>query len=253
MPPHLETVGTVSKVPRVLIVDDDEVVRVSLTANLELAGYRVSEARDGSEAIAVLGQEAFDLIISDLAMPLATGIEVLAALRKNKIDTPFILISGLLPEDLLARASADGLFALLDKSLATEQVLAVAARALALSTVLMVSDSSASAAPLAAALRDIGLRVEACTGSAAALEFVTQHAVDVCVLDFVNRPLEGLELCQALRRRASGLAIIAITERTVAAEAVAFFSAATACLPKPFGVLELLTGIVRVRSAPSMK
>ena len=193
------------------------------------------------------------MIISDLAMPLATGIEVLAAVRKNKLDTPFILISGLLPEDLLARASADGLFALLDKSLATGQLLAVAARALALNTVLMVSDSTTAAAPLATALRDIGLRVEACAGSAAALEFVAQHAVDVCVLDFVNHPVEGLELCQALQRRTSGLAVIAITERTVAAEGVAFFSAATACLPKPFGVLDLLTRIIRVRSAPSKK
>jgi two-component system, NtrC family, response regulator HydG len=68
---------------KLLVADDDEGVRAGLVANLELDGYQVVEARDGAEAIQLLDQQAFDLIISDVVMPLATGVDVLSAVRKR--------------------------------------------------------------------------------------------------------------------------------------------------------------------------
>src|SRR5450432_2250422 len=78
---------------KILVADDDDGVRAGLVANLELDGYQVVEARDGAEAIVLLDQQQFDLIISDVVMPLATGVDVLAAVRQRQLDTPFILIS----------------------------------------------------------------------------------------------------------------------------------------------------------------
>ena len=95
---------TPRKLPTILVADDDDGVRAGLVANLELDGYQIVEARDGAEAISRIEQQPFDLIISDVVMPLATGVDVLAAVRKRELDTPFILISAFVSEELVARA-----------------------------------------------------------------------------------------------------------------------------------------------------
>jgi two-component system response regulator HydG len=239
------TVPAPRNMPAILVADDDDSVRVTLAGNLELEGYQVSEARDGAEALGLIDQRVFDLIISDAAMPLATGIELLTSVRKAQLDTPFILVSGFVSEELVARALSEGLFALLDKPLATDRILAVVARALELNTVLMVNDSLPPASLLAKALRGMGMRIEACADGKSALDFVSHHAVDVCVVDFVKHLSDGPKLCQALRELDPGLGIVAVTERG----AGAVRNSELTYLSKPFGVLELLRTIARVRGA----
>jgi len=59
--------------PRILVVDDDETVRALMLAVLGEEGYQVHEAADGNEALACVGQVAFDLIIVDWLMPILDG------------------------------------------------------------------------------------------------------------------------------------------------------------------------------------
>ena len=68
----------------ILIVDDDEHVRISLSLCLERAGFEVSQARDGEEALKINDQRRADLIILDLLMPGKEGLETLMALRKEE-------------------------------------------------------------------------------------------------------------------------------------------------------------------------
>jgi CheY-like chemotaxis protein len=75
-----------SKAPplRVLIVDDEEDIRVLLRAQLERAGYTVAgEAADGMEALAVLERDVPDAVILDLLMPRLNGFEVIPKLQSN--------------------------------------------------------------------------------------------------------------------------------------------------------------------------
>ena len=65
----------------ILIVDDEEDVRSILTALATQSGYSVAEARDGQEALNILADRKFDLMILDLMMPYLTGEEVLEQLR----------------------------------------------------------------------------------------------------------------------------------------------------------------------------
>jgi two-component system response regulator HydG len=230
------------------VADDDDGVRATLAANLELEGYQVTEARDGGEAILLIGERAFDLVISDSTMPLATGVELLARLRKARLDTPFILISGFLPHDLLGQAFSDGLFALLDKPVQTERILAVVARALRRSTVLMVDDASASR--LALALRAIGLRIEACADDDSALAYARHHAVDVCVLNLATQSVHGTRLCEELNALDPDVSIIAISEHATEASPRGERPSYAAWLPKAHSVLDLLRAIARVRAVP---
>jgi DNA-binding response OmpR family regulator len=68
---------------KVLIVDDEEVVRTSLRIHLAKLGYEVQEAVDGEQAVEELLKDDFDLLICDILMPKKGGWEVIKEIRSN--------------------------------------------------------------------------------------------------------------------------------------------------------------------------
>jgi len=80
---------------KILIVDDEEVIRKFLRIHLTKWGYEVGEARDGAEALEQLGKDVFDLLICDILMPNKDGWELLKEMRsdpKTK-DVPAIVLT----------------------------------------------------------------------------------------------------------------------------------------------------------------
>lgn len=78
----------------ILVVDDEPQVRLLLSTCLSQAGYEVSEATDGAEALKVHAVRPVDIIILDLLMPGKEGLETLMALRKSDNRPRVIAISG---------------------------------------------------------------------------------------------------------------------------------------------------------------
>jgi len=68
---------------KVLIVDDEEVIRKFLRIHLDKLGYEVKEAADGEQAIEELGKDDFDLLICDILMPKKDGWEVIKEVKSN--------------------------------------------------------------------------------------------------------------------------------------------------------------------------
>lgn len=68
---------------RILIVDDEEVIRKFLKIHLNKLGYEVTEAEDGEKAIEKIGGGNFDLIICDVMMPNKNGWEVIKEVKSN--------------------------------------------------------------------------------------------------------------------------------------------------------------------------
>ena len=68
---------------KILVVDDDEIVREVIISLLSSEGYTVRSAKDGLDAIKILKMENINLVITDLRMPGADGIEVLKEAIKN--------------------------------------------------------------------------------------------------------------------------------------------------------------------------
>lgn len=83
---------------KILLVDDDPVYLTLGSEELESHGYEVREARNGAEALERLHSEAFDIVVSDLEMPVLTGLELLNAIRRDDrvgiAELPFIMITG---------------------------------------------------------------------------------------------------------------------------------------------------------------
>lgn len=112
------------------MVDDEPLLRSLLSRALAHANFEVVEAASGPAALQLLCTEPFDLVISDVQMPLMTGIELLRKLRQHEPELPVVLISGvfeLAPDQSLADIGA---FAILAKPFRFEELHEVALRAL---------------------------------------------------------------------------------------------------------------------------
>lgn len=89
------TNSSVSASARVLVVDDDAMVREVLVSQLEEQGYRVTQAGDGLEALEKLdGGAAVDLLISDFAMPGMNGLMLIKEARQRRPKLPALLLTG---------------------------------------------------------------------------------------------------------------------------------------------------------------
>ena len=78
----------------VLIIDDEEMIRLTLGAYLEDSGYRVIEAADGREGVELFLSRKPDIVLTDLRMPRLDGLGVIAAVKAHSPVTPVIVITG---------------------------------------------------------------------------------------------------------------------------------------------------------------
>lgn len=79
---------------RILLVDDDDMSRGAIHKMLERAGYAVESTSDGDEVIRMYGQQAADLVITDLIMPDKDGLEIIQDLRRLNPKVRILAISG---------------------------------------------------------------------------------------------------------------------------------------------------------------
>jgi len=79
---------------KILVIDDESIIRESMAAYLEDSGYRVCQAGDGREGLAVFRREQPDLVMVDLRMPGIDGLEVLSTVLSESPDTPTLVVSG---------------------------------------------------------------------------------------------------------------------------------------------------------------
>jgi len=79
---------------RILLVDDNHVVRDMLVDLVGSLGYRADAAASGVEALALFDRGQYDVVLTDLMMPGMSGWEVLAALRQRDPQLPIIILTG---------------------------------------------------------------------------------------------------------------------------------------------------------------
>ena len=79
---------------RILVVDDEEALRVLVRTQLEAEGYQVDEAKDGVSAIEKLGSNACDLMLLDINMPDKSGIDVLKFWKERGLPCRVIMLTG---------------------------------------------------------------------------------------------------------------------------------------------------------------
>ncbi|HEV8632843.1 MAG TPA: ATP-binding protein [Chloroflexota bacterium] len=113
---------------RLLIVDDEESVLVTMQAILQLDGYEVATASKGAVAIERLREQVFDLVLTDLRLEDADGLSILAEVRRQSPDTVTIMLTGYASLDSAVKALREGAYDYLTKPCDVEELKATVAR-----------------------------------------------------------------------------------------------------------------------------
>jgi CheY-like chemotaxis protein len=79
---------------RILVVDDDRAVRETIVEGLARAGYVVHAAGDVGDAVAALGRDPVDLVVTDLVLPGGSGLEIARTVKRTRPGIPVILVTG---------------------------------------------------------------------------------------------------------------------------------------------------------------
>ncbi len=87
---------------RILVVEDESVIRAMVTTRLAKSGYQVDAAENGADAWAALQVNHYDLLITDNNMPKVSGVELLQRLHATRMALPVIMATGSLPREEFA-------------------------------------------------------------------------------------------------------------------------------------------------------
>jgi EAL domain-containing protein (putative c-di-GMP-specific phosphodiesterase class I) len=117
---------------KVLLTDDDALIRGALARRLGGLGYDVTTAADGREALELLAKTPFEVIVSDIAMPELDGIQLLRAVRQQDAEIPVVLITGAPDVSSAMQAIKLGALLYLTKPVDLEELKTVVARAVRL-------------------------------------------------------------------------------------------------------------------------
>lgn len=115
---------------RILIVDDDRLVLTAFERGLRNAGYEISTAESGPQALRICAESPPDLVLLDIRMPEMSGLEAAQRLRRET-DVPFVFLSAYDDIEILKQAAEHGALGYLVKPVDMPQVIAAIEAALA--------------------------------------------------------------------------------------------------------------------------
>jgi len=108
---------------RILVVDDEEVIRDVLGTLLEREGYDVSVAPTAGEALALFEAEPYDLILLDLMLPDRPGLELMRDIRRQDPDAVVVIVTAYSSIEGAIEAMRDGAFHYIPKPFQNQEVL----------------------------------------------------------------------------------------------------------------------------------
>ena len=115
---------------RILVIDDDDLMVQSYRRALTRMGHNVDSASNGREALTRFRESAFDVILSDLAMPDMDGIAFLRELRRFDLDVPVLIVTGAPSLESAIKAVEYGAFRYITKPVAPDELAEVLERAI---------------------------------------------------------------------------------------------------------------------------
>src|SRR5438105_14488637 len=116
--------------PRVLVVDDEKVIREILSDFLTMEGYVVRTVEDGQSALRELQRRSYNLVISDLKMPNMGGLELLEQISENNLNVLTVIMTGFGTVETAIEAMKKGAYDYILKPFKVEEVVHVVQRGL---------------------------------------------------------------------------------------------------------------------------
>jgi two-component system, NtrC family, response regulator AtoC len=108
---------------RVLLADDERSIAITLADDLKRAGHKVRTVNDGALALSALTEEPFDVVVTDIQMPGASGIQVLETVKSKGLATEVVIITGYATIESAVEAIRKGAFDYIRKPFDNDEIL----------------------------------------------------------------------------------------------------------------------------------
>ncbi|NJD55787.1 MAG: sigma-54-dependent Fis family transcriptional regulator [Nitrospirae bacterium] len=109
---------------RILVIDDEDIVRLSCSRTLVPEGYELAMAKNGPEGLKMLEEGSYDLVLTDLKMPNMDGIEVLAKIKERWPSTDVVIVTGYQTVETAVKAIKLGAFDYIEKPFTPDALIA---------------------------------------------------------------------------------------------------------------------------------
>lgn len=239
---------------RVLVVDDELSLRLTLLANLEVEGFDVVGAADAVEALELVKAQRFDLVLSDIRMPGMSGTELFRRIKLLRPDLPVILMTGFALERDVQEAIGNGAFAVLSKPFDVDRAKPLLVSASRCPAVLVLVEGLAgSASTMAQGLSVLGVRAQGVDDVRGALAALRNDEVDVCVVDLGAPGATTTATLDELRAAHPVLVIIGIAAAGATENVVNATSRANAFVKRPLKIRDLIGVIAKARAGSAAR
>ena len=179
--------------PKIMVVDDDDGMRITLEAILDEQGYDVVGVGNGHNAIELASRDRFLLIFMDIKMPGINGVEAYKEIKKVSPASVVVMMTGFSVEELVKEALREGAYAVLYKPFAMEQILGILQRVVRSTSVLVVDDRPTDRQVLRAILEDNGYQVSEARDGNEAVRMAAETHYGVILMDIRMSGIGGVD------------------------------------------------------------
>ncbi len=186
---------------KILIVDDEESLRVSLASILELEGYDVKTAENGFKAIEMVKEEFFDIVFSDIRMPGISGTETFKEIKKIRPDIIGVMMTAYAMNDLIVDALNSGAFTCISKPFEIDTILSTIKEVTARPFAVVIDKDANIDKNFLNSLKHCGLNVAFSDIDSSKINFIFSHKPDVLVINVNSKEEEqkNLEILKKIK------------------------------------------------------
>jgi len=206
-----------SKAKKILVVDDQAGIRLTLKGILSKKGYEVMVAPDGPTAIEIAKNTQFQVILMDIKMPGMSGVETFIKIKDINPQAVVIMMTGFALEEDIQRAIQQGAYTVIHKPFELDKFLGIIEECLKNQTlVLVVDDQVDSRELLKTILKKRGYRVMEAGSGEECMKAVKERLFQVILLDVEMNGIDGIETLKEVKKIRPDVGVIMVTAHSEA-------------------------------------
>ncbi len=175
---------------KILVVDDEDSLRISLASILELEGFDVKMAASGLEAVDIAKQEKFDILFSDIRMPEMNGTEAFKIIKNLQPDIIGVMMTAYALNDLIVDALNCGAFTCLSKPFEIDTILATIKDITSRPFAVVIDNQENVNMKFLKSLQNCGLNVACSPSDLDKVKYMFEHKPDILVVD-IDKEIEN--------------------------------------------------------------
>ena len=175
---------------KILVVDDEDSLRISLASILELEGFDVKMAASGLEAVDIAKKEKFDILFSDIRMPEMNGTEAFKIIKKLQPDIIGVMMTAYALNDLIVDALNCGAFTCLSKPFEIDTILATIKDITSRPFAVVIDNQENVNMKFLKSLQNCGLNVACSPSDLDKVKYMFEHKPDILIID-IDKEIEN--------------------------------------------------------------